>query len=418
MLYLEVIFGLNIIAMASSIKITLRKKPNTEGQFPLVLRITKDRRSTYLYTGQYLEFKYWDEANRAVRKSHPNAVRLNNLLAAKLSEANKSLLDLTSNQKDYSSQSIKQEITAPISKVTFQQIADDYLNELNANEKINRYITDKSRLGHLKHFAQNNYLSFKEIDESFLRRFMSYLKGEKKLSPRSVINTLIVIRTLYNRAIKHGIVGREHYPFGKDKIRIKFPESEKVGLTKEEIQAIESLSNLSNQETHVRNVWLFSFYLAGMRVGDVINIRWSDIYDGRLHYRMNKNAKLLSLKLPEKVISILRDYNSDKKSDDDFIFPEMRKANFKNAHDVLAKTKTATKKFNKYLTRIADKAAIDKKLTMHIARHSFGNIAGDVIPLQMLQKLYRHSSITTTINYQANFMHQDTDDALDKVINF
>jgi len=55
---------------------------------------------------------------------------------------------------------------------------------------------------------------------------------------------------------------------------------------------------------------------------------------------------------------------------------------------------------------------------MHIARHSFGNISGDKIPIQMLQKLYRHSSVTTTIRYQTNFMHKDADDALDKVINF
>ena len=297
-------------------------------------------------------------------------------------------------------------------------MADAYLEELNANKKINRYNTDKARINHLLRFAQNNYLTFREIDEAFLRRFISYLKGEKKLSPRSVINTLIVIRTLYNRSIKQGVIERKHYPFGKDKIRIKFPETEKVGLNKDEIQAIEALDALTAQEAHVRNVWLFSFYLAGMRVGDVINIRWSDIYDGRLHYRMNKNAKLLSLKLPEKVIPIIGNYKEDKKSEDDFIFPEMKKANLKNARDVLAKTKTATKKFNKYLSRVADKAKIDKKLTMHIARHSFGNIAGDAIPLQMLQKLYRHTSITTTINYQANFMHQDTDDALDKVINF
>ena len=55
---------------------------------------------------------------------------------------------------------------------------------------------------------------------------------------------------------------------------------------------------------------------------------------------------------------------------------------------------------------------------MHIARHSFGNISGDKIPIQMLQKLYRHSSVTTTILYQSNFIQKDTDDALDKVINF
>ncbi len=55
---------------------------------------------------------------------------------------------------------------------------------------------------------------------------------------------------------------------------------------------------------------------------------------------------------------------------------------------------------------------------MNIDRHSFGNLSGDKIPIQMLQKLYRHSSVTTTIRYQANFIHQDTDDALDSVINF
>ena len=55
---------------------------------------------------------------------------------------------------------------------------------------------------------------------------------------------------------------------------------------------------------------------------------------------------------------------------------------------------------------------------MHIARHTFGNISGDKISIQMLQKLYRHTSITTTIGYQANFIHKDADEALDSVTNF
>jgi len=88
---------------------------------------------------------------------------------------------------------------------------------------------------------------------------MSYLKVSKKLSQRSIVNNLVVIRTLYNRAIKQGMVGRRHYPFGADKIRIKFPETEKVGLTIEEIKEIEGLENLNKQENHARNVWLFSF---------------------------------------------------------------------------------------------------------------------------------------------------------------
>ena len=55
---------------------------------------------------------------------------------------------------------------------------------------------------------------------------------------------------------------------------------------------------------------------------------------------------------------------------------------------------------------------------MHIARHSFGNIAGDSVHPLMLQKLYRHSDLKTTINYQANFIHKEADEALDSVVNF
>jgi len=66
---------------------------------------------------------------------------------------------------------------------------------------------------------------------------------------------------------------------------------------------------------------------------------------------------------------------------------------------VYAKTKSANWKFNKHLLRIAHKVGISEKVMMRIARHSFGNIAGDQIPIQMLQKFYRYSSITTTMAY-------------------
>tara|TARA_B100000949_G_C13951100_1_gene312938 strand:+ start:122 stop:361 length:240 start_codon:yes stop_codon:yes gene_type:complete len=49
-------------------------------------------------------------------------------------------------------------------------------------------------------------------------------------------------------------------------------------------------------------------------------------------------------------------------------------------------------------------SSVDEKLSMHIARYPFGIISRDKIPIQMLQKLYRHSSVTTTIYHQANFM--------------
>jgi len=402
--------------MASSIKVVLRKKRNKQGLFPIAVRIIKERKTTFYYTGHYLESKHWNEDERKVKKSHPNSARLNNLIAKKIAEANKTLLDLQANDNVISSLQIKQEISNPIGKKSFNELAEMYLQDLEKNDKLSRLSSDKPRVNHFIKFTKFDHILFTQITESLLRRFMAHLKTERKVSERSIINNLIVIRTIYNKAIKLGIVEQKLYPFGSDKIRIKFPETEKVGLSIEEVRLLENVKNLTEQQEHARNIWLFSFYFAGMRIADVLKIRWNDIYDGRLHYRMNKNAKFLSLKLPEKALPILKTYEKEK--EDGFIFPDMKKANLDSSKDILAKTKTANRKINKYLTEIADKLELNKKLTMHIARHTFGNISGDKIPIQMLQKLYRHSSITTTINYQSNFTYKDEDEALDTVINF
>lgn len=404
--------------MASSIKVLLWNKANKEGLFPIAVRIIKNRKPTYFYIGHYIEKSQWDIENRRVKKSHPNSVRLNSLIAKKLAEANETLIELQSNDNDVSSKQIKQEINQSLTKGSFNDVAQEYLYELESRDKLSQLGSDRTRIEYVIEFAKSGSITFREIDESFLKKFMTFLKIKKGNSQRSIVNNLVVIRTLYNIAIRKGIVDRKHYPFGKDKIRIKFPETEKVGLSSEEVKAIEGLENLSRSETHARNVWLFSFYLAGMRIGDVLTIKWNDIYDGRLHYRMNKNDKLLSLKLPERIYPVLEYYKNDQQSHKDYIFPEMKKANRSSPKDILRKTKTATKKFNKHLHSIATKAEIDKKLTMHIARHTFGNISGDKIPIQVLQKLYRHSSILTTINYQSNFTHSEEDKALNSVLDY
>ena len=169
---------------------------------------------------------------------------------------------------------------------------------------------------------------------------------------------------------------------------------------------------------HARNIWLFSFYFAGVRISDVLKIKWSDFKDGRLYYQMDKNDKPVTLKIPDKAKTILKYYEPEKRSDKDFVFPDLKNADPNNIKDIFRKTRTAARRFNKYLKRIAEITGIEKNLSNHIARHSFGNIAGDKINPLMLQKLYRHSNLKTTINYQANFIHKEADDALDAVVDF
>src|SRR5690606_19217044 len=105
------------------------------------------------------------------------------------------------------------------------------------------------------------------------------------------------------------------------------------------------------------------------------------------------------------------------KDDTDLVFPELKE--LKTLNDIYAvqvRIKTKLGQINKELKEVAKKAKVNKTVSMHISRHTFGNLSGDKIPVQMLQKLYRHSNISTTIGYQSSFINKSADDALSSVI--
>ena len=60
---------------------------------------------------------------------------------------------------------------------------------------------------------------------------------------------------------------------------------------------------------------------------------------------------------------------------------------------------------------------IDKHIGFHSARHSFAHLSSD-IDVRQLQKIFRHSNITTTIGYMESINHTDADDALERVTGF
>jgi integrase len=369
---------------------------------------------------QYVNEKDWDVRNGVVKKSHPNSVRLNHLIAKKIAELNNLILEIEDKEESSSIADIRNALTKKKRKdVTFFQLAQERLDDYKKRKVFTVHDTDEGRIKTFKKFLGGKDIHFHEITIPLLRKFRTYLIAVNGNSERTVANYYILIRTLFNQAIKEGIVERRYYPFGGEGISIKLGESSKIGLNEEELKILEGMKYaLGSAKWHTLNVWLTSFYFAGIRISDVVKLRWSDIPDGRLYYRMDKNQKRVSLKIPEKAQRIFDQYLPSKVEENDFIFPDIKKANILDKEDVYVKVKTASRRFNRYLKKIAKDAGIAKNLSNHISRHSFGNISGDKIPIPMLQKLYRHSDIKTTIGYQNNFLYQDADDALDAVIGF
>ena len=399
-----------------TIRAVIRKKKNKAGKLPIAIRITKDRKSTFLNTGQYIDEKFWDVRNRSVRKSHPNAKILNNFIMGKLAEANDKVLKSEMKPEYETVSEIRNRIIEK-KGLDFFKVADMHLQNLKNRNKHHQYDTELGRLKRFIEFLGKDSLPFNKLGVTILKKFETYLLHSKNLSPRTVVNYLILIRTIFNLAISESIVDRGLYPFGKGKMTIRIPESQKIGFTADEIKKLENAQGLTEAQQKAIHIWLISFYFAGIRVGDVLKLKWSDFNDGRLIYRMSKNSKLVSLKVPEKATEIFHSYK-DKSKSIGLVFPQLMDIDLNNTEEVSKKTQSITRNLNRRLKIAAKKLGITKNISMHIARHSFGNISGDKIPIQMLQKLYRHSSVTTTIRYQANFINKDADDALDSVINF
>lgn len=179
----------------------------------------------------------WNEKHKKVRKSHPNAVRLNNLITKRITEAGGKLIEMNASDKNVSVKAIRKRI---INKGNdFFAIAEEYLANLERLKKYNHLSAEKPRVTHFRDFLKCKKFPIGQIDVPLLKAYQSHLKAEREISDRTIVNHLIVIRTIYNSAIKEGIIDNKNYPFGKDKIQIKFPESIKIGLTQEEVLSIE-----------------------------------------------------------------------------------------------------------------------------------------------------------------------------------
>lgn len=414
----------------ASVKIVLRKKLNKDGTMPLAIRIVKDRKQSFVHTGYSIKQTDWDEENARVKKSHPNSKRLNNFLLQKLADANDITIEAETKTEPSSVKSIKQKIKPTVSETFFAQ-ANDYLKNLHAAGKYNQYTADKSRIGHFREFMNDADIAFSDITVGLLERFQTYLKSyhigktsktskipKKPMGDRSIINHLVAIRSTFAHARKNKVITKDISPFGGDDgIKIKFPDSKKIGVLPEDVNSLEALELKDPRHDHARRLWLFSFYFAGMRVSDILRLRWSDFRNYRLHYSMGKNDKAGSLKVPEQAIKILKHYEQFKENENDLVFPELKGVDLEDKFVTQRTIAFKTSALDKILRlNVAPAAGINHKLTMHIARHTFGGLAGDTIPIQMLQKLYRHSNVSTTIGYQSNFTHKDADDALDAVI--
>lgn len=118
------------------------------------------------------------------------------------------------------------------------------------------------------------------------------------------------------------------------------------------------------------------------------------------------------------VASILEEYKDDNGAHD-LVFPFLKTLdNLQDRYELRKRINFATKMIGEHGI-IMERLGIHKNASPHKARHAFAQRAEEKeIHPKVLQKMYCHESILTTMQYQSNFSHKKADEALEAVIDF
>ena len=126
----------------------------------------------------------------------------------------------------------------------------------------------RNAYNHIERFLQVRYklsdIPFSALDRSFIDKYDLYLRTERHLAPRTIINLTVQLKTIVGEAIADGIITT--YPFaGYEPVR---PKNEQKYLTAEELQRIMTTPLHRQTLYHVRDMFLFSCY-TGIPYGDM-----------------------------------------------------------------------------------------------------------------------------------------------------
>jgi integrase len=440
-------------------------KTLADGSHPFWVRIIKDRQTKYVATGLSLAPKYWNEKHtnyrEAIRKNYPEPYREDLIKRLsewerKYSDAAKAMAeeDTPHDAADVADKAIeKRQIQR---KYTLLQYLTEQINTMHELGKIGYSAVYVDLRNQLTKFLKDEYdgrkdLLFQEVTVRFLNDFENWFvkRGNMGTSLSVRFRTL---RTLYNRAIAEGVAEGTHYPFARNVAETKkfsvgkfSVKTRKRAITRAQVASIEQyqpvgtataadfpgirnpgaaakIRNAADVErlTRAKNVFLFSFYVAGINFVDMSQLRWSNIQadaDGsrRISYTRQKTGGFFNLKLSQSALAIINSYKPfTGHHAENYIFDILDREAHKTPTQIKYRLTKMLTQVNATLKEIGEKLGIETKLTTYVSRHSF---ATNAIVSGFGEDAVRHSlghqTEAQTRTYIAEFDLKKSDALLD-----
>ena len=112
-----------------------------------------------------------------------------------------------------------------------------------------------------------------DIDSKMIEGYESYLK-QKKLTLNTISFYMRILRAIYNRAVKSGVIA-DKKPFNH--VFTTMTKTAKRAIPIQTIQKIAQAHITNKNEALARDLFLFSFYTRGMSFVDIAYLKKTDL---------------------------------------------------------------------------------------------------------------------------------------------
>jgi len=400
--------------MATTISKVFRKdKLNDKGLAPIYIRLTKDRRTSYIATDLRIELRHWDDKQKKIKPSYVNSVEANTYLDGLISQYQAENLRQKIENKSSSVKALKDKITGDRS-TSFSEVAQRMANRYKSSRKISTHDTFMATINKVLSFAGTDKLTLQEMDVQFLSRFEEHLRGKIGNRGNTIHKDLKIVRRVYNEAYRQGLVEHNQNPFLRYKLKLE--KTTREHLTEDELRALEGLDLEPGSRLYLhRDMFVFACYTGGLRISDLLLLQWSCFDGTHIRFTIRKTSTQHAIKVPAPSLAILSRYKPDDLSQEKFIFPMLPPdLDLNDCVEVDRRISGATAYINKNLKTLARKAGIKKNLHFHCSRHTFACLAlAKGIGIEYVQRFLAHGNIRETLIY-AKLVSNELDAAMDK----
>ena len=404
----------NVLPKMTTVDVICYKyKPLKNGELPIKIRICKDRKTRYINLGVSTKLEEWDFEKNQPKSICPNREMLEKLISNKISEVRNKIVELKSENKEFSATTLVDKVSHPTKTITVGELFRLHIHCLEEEKRTGYRLSIQQTYNSLIKFNRHLDIHFSEMDCSWLRRYETWLRKQGK-SENTIGIRFRNIRMIFNLAINMGLIKPENYPFKQLKVSKLHQETAKRALTKEEILSVVNY-NITGKDFYCKlavHLFTFSYFMGGINFVDMAYLTGKNIVNNRLIYNRRKTSKLINLPMQERAKMVLKEYN---KSNQTFLFPILSNTH-KTEQQRLNRLHKVITKVNRALKVIGEELCIPIKLTTYVARHSYATVlkrAG--VSTSIICESLGHSSEKVTQIYLDGFENSQIDKAMENL---